>query len=425
MPHARAALLTVLLLSGCATPQTSAALRARRAEAAAPAVKALQDARFEDAMREASTVLQQDDGNATAHAVWAVAEYRRTLHDFVTDALSIASGGLIGRGTLSNRLVDVTLTDTDRRMEVIEGHLAKAAEDPEFSLDLCLACWQVDWNRSGAIDGRDLRLLQVEYDAHGEMIPEGDPRRTPTFRFDTADVSWLRAMIHFQRALLDIVAAYDLASAVESAVKDENRGQPIRIKLRDKARVLRAREHILAGLELSRRTRAQILAETDDTREWVPSPRQKSHPLPFPVDEALFQTWEGVVSDLESLVRSEQGLSVEEVAQLGDHRWKNPPKGFIDVGGLLSEPGDIVLDPKRLEEVENEMSQAFREFENSGESNASPAPIEAVLKDIFGAKYRSAMKPTSLIQRVRRMKGEVERGEESFERKLRYLLWLN
>ena len=49
------------------------------------------------------------------------------------------------------------------------------------SLDLCLACWQVDWNRNGDIDERDLRMLQVEYDAHGEQIPEGDPRRTPTF----------------------------------------------------------------------------------------------------------------------------------------------------------------------------------------------------------------------------------------------------
>jgi hypothetical protein len=101
-------------------------------------VKALQEARFEDALRESASVV---------------------------------------------------LTDADRRMEGIEAHLARAAKDPDFSLDLCLACWRVDLNRNGEIDERDLRMLQVEYDAQGEQIPEGDPRRMPTFRFDAADVS--------------------------------------------------------------------------------------------------------------------------------------------------------------------------------------------------------------------------------------------
>jgi hypothetical protein len=41
------------------------------------------------------------------------------------------------------------------------------------------------------------------------------------------------------------------------------------------------------------------------------------------------------------------------------------------------------------------------------------------------AEYRPFMTPTPLIQRVSRMKNEISRGEESFERKLRYLLWLN
>jgi hypothetical protein len=35
------------------------------------------------------------------------------------------------------------------------------------------------------------------------------------------------------------------------------------------------------------------------------------------------------------------------------------------------------------------------------------------------------MKPSPLPRRLERMKGEVERGDESLERKLRYLLWVN
>ena len=51
--------------------------------------------------------------------------------------------------------------------------------------------------------------------------------------------------------------------------------------------------------------------------------------------------------------------------------------------------------------------------------------VEAVLKDIFGEKYRKSMQPTRLVKRLQRMKAEIDQGEEDFERKLRYLLWLN
>ena len=47
------------------------------------------------------------------------------------------------------------------------------------------------------------------------------------------------------------------------------------------------------------------------------------------------------------------------------------------------------------------------------------------LRDIFGDKYVEDMTPTPLIKRLNRMKSEIDRGEESLERKLRYLLWLN
>ena len=36
-----------------------------------------------------------------------------------------------------------------------------------------------------------------------------------------------------------------------------------------------------------------------------------------------------------------------------------------------------------------------------------------------------SMPESPLLDRQRRMQREIERGEDSFERKLRYLLWLN
>jgi len=35
------------------------------------------------------------------------------------------------------------------------------------------------------------------------------------------------------------------------------------------------------------------------------------------------------------------------------------------------------------------------------------------------------MKPSPLVQTLERVKKEINTGEESLERKLRYLLWLN
>ena len=48
-----------------------------------------------------------------------------------------------------------------------------------------------------------------------------------------------------------------------------------------------------------------------------------------------------------------------------------------------------------------------------------------MLQDIFGNDYVRAMKPSPLVRRLARMSREVEHGEESLERKLRYLFWLN
>ena len=109
-------------------------------------------------------------------------------------------------------------------------------------------------------------------------------------------------------------------------------------------------------------------------------------------------------------MKGEEGISVAEAAQLGDHQWENPPGGFINIKKLLDNPGDIVI---RLDNVD------------ALEGDRSKENAEKVLKDIFGEKYMPQMKPTPLLKRLSRMKQEMEKGEESLERKLRYLLWLN
>jgi hypothetical protein len=295
----------------------------------------------------------------------------------------------------------------DERLNEVDARLAAAAKDPEVTLELCLACWEVDWNRSGEIDDRDRKLFEVELDAQGEQLPEGDPRRRPTFRFDVADVHWLRALISFQRAALNLAQAWDWQALAPAFTRRGHRGlEEIRVPLRDAEQVKRARAFILAGIAESRACRQAALAETDDEREWLPNPRQKSHAIPLEVDDALYQTWGQVLDDVDRLMRDEEALSVSDLAQLGKHQWDDPPKGYLHLGKWLSEPRDIVIPLSHLD-----ADRAER--------------IEQGLALFFGDAYSQKGPASALPGRLTRMKGEVLVGKESFEKKLRYLLWVN
>jgi hypothetical protein len=300
---------------------------------------------------------------------------------------------------------------TEQALAEIERDLATAAAAPDFELVVCLACWEYDWNRSGEVDEGDRLLFQLENDGADGEIPPGDPRRKPTFRFDRGDLSWARAMVAFQRAALQLFLAYRWDELDRLLFDDEGGGPPrVTIRLDDRERVARARALILEGLDHADRARELYLAETDDDREWVPSPRQASHPLPLPVDEGLYATWQGVVGDVRRLIAGEEGLSVGEVMRLVDEDGPAPAMGYVDVGALFARPRDFAID--------------FAALERLGE-RFDAAHLEAVLRGLIGDAYVARMKPSPLVGRLGRMAEDLERGEDSFERKLRYLVWLN
>lgn len=389
------------LAVGCAGPSLQS-----RADAARPAVAALQHGQFEDAERLGQEGAARDGGNAHARLVRAIARYERVAHQLWLDGRTLVIGGL-DAGELNQKYLQSALGDAEAELGAVEQDLAAAAEEPGISLELCVACWEVDWNGNGRIDERDRRLLEVEQDERGEPIPEGDPRRRPTFRFDHGDVAWARAFVSFQRAALDLALAYDWTEVARLARDgDEPRGK-ITLRLVAPERVAAARERILFGLDQSDASRREYLAETDDDRELVPNPRQKNHPIPLPVDEALYATWEGVVGDVRRLVNGEEGLAVDELFRLAEEDTGRPARGFLDVGGLLAHPKDIVIDVAQLERLHRARD------------------VDGELSAVLGDGYVRSMKASPLPRRLLRMKGEIDRQDEAFERKLRYLLWLN
>jgi hypothetical protein len=404
-------LLVLLAIAGCGGPDPAAKPPLQqRTDASAPAVTALVTSKFANAVEQANAVLARDPRDSRAAAVRAIATYQIAGH-----ALIVELGGIIEKAEklefLDHAGGRAAWQGFLTKLEAIDRDLAVVAADPGFSLELCLACWEHDWNRSGEIDDNDRKMFELEFDGKGGEIAAADPRRRPTFRFDVGDAEWARAMIAFQRAAGELVLAYKWSDLDKLFGENLFGGKPpprLTIKLTDRERVKRARQLVIAGLGHADRCRDAYLAETDDDREWVPNPRQHNHPIPLEVDDELYRTWAGVTGDVRRMLTSEEGLSMRDLVGLADDDLQTrTPAAYIDFGRMLSEPKDLTIDLSLVR----------------GRIDAAGA--ETLLRGVLGNGYQTQMKPSPLVGRLRAMKGQLDRDEDTFERKLRYLFWLN
>jgi hypothetical protein len=81
------------------------------------------------------------------------------------------------------------------------------------------------------------------------------------------------------------------------------------------------------------------------------------------------------------------------------------PDAYIDVGAMFEHPSDMVIDTKQR-----------------GRTTDS---LEEIFHGLLGNGYRDHMEPSPIVARLKKMAGELDRGEDTFDRKLRYLFWLN
>jgi hypothetical protein len=368
--------------------------------AAEPAVSALQRGEFTVAADAADHALQANRGNSIAAAVRALAGYQRA-GERLRDELEGLVESYVRDRKFDHPRGRAAWRDFASALDTVDADLAIAERDPAFALELCLACWAHDWNHTGEVDDGDRLMLQIEVDERGDELPEGDPRRTPTFRFDAGDIAWARAMVAFQRAAVEIVLGYDWHGLDQLAGLAE-RGERITIRVSDADRIRRARELIRTGLAFSDRSRELYLAETDDDREWVPNPRQVNHPVPLVMDDAMYATWAAVTRDVRALIDGREGLDLGEI--LGT---RSGAVGFVDVGELFDHPHDVTIDLEGLDD-------------DNGVS-----PVLALARQILGTAIVPRMSRSPLVARLLRMAREIDSDQDTFGRKLRYFLWIN
>lgn len=392
----------MLILGACGGDAAPLRSPQQRSADSAPAVTALRGSQFALAERYAASALALDPRNGQAAAVRAITAYRTASTTLVQEI-----GMLFDKAEhfefLDHAAGRAAWTTVLAQLDAIDRDLEIVAADREFSLDLCLACLEQDWNLNGRIDERDHELLELEYDGKGGRLADGDPRRRPTFRFDRGDAEWARAMIAFQRAAVNLVLAYKWSDLDKLFVHGLS-GERLEITLIDAGRVTRARELVLAGLDAADRCRDAYVAETDDEREWVPSPRQNDHPVPLAVDATLYATWAGVIGDVRRMLRSEDGIGMREAAALVDPALAALlPDAYVDLGAMLREPKDFVFDA----------------------TLARATKLEPFLRSLLGNGYRTKMRASSLVGRLRHVKDQLDHGDETVGHKLRYLFWLN
>ncbi len=368
------------------------------------ALSALQDGDFETARKESAAVLEDDDDNPYGRLTRAVTQYRETMSQLFAD-MQTAVLAAAGLGRFNEKYLRAALTQAESELKRVGEDLA-AATHPDISLDLCLGCWERDWNHDGRIDETDEWIMAIDLDAQGRTIPAGDERRRPTFRFDVGDVVWAGAFVQFHRAVLDLALAFQWSELAKQLIEQKDPEQFV-IALVDASRVAEARQRILEGIELAEKSRALISAEIDDDREWLPNPKQRDHPIPMPVDEKLYATWGGLLGDVRRLVKGEEGVSVAEIVDIAELKCSNLPPGYISIGKMFDTPNDIVIEMEAIDDLDSCREPAI------------------ALNRIFGDSYIHEMKPSPILRRAARMKDEVDRGVESIERKLRYLIWLN
>lgn len=178
--------------------------------------------------------------------------------------------------------------------------------------------------------------------------------------FDRGDVSWLRGYCHFLAASGELLLAVDGQRAFESSAHllfdkvetphafllearqpfDDNplANRPLlsdlisfvhqltRLPIKEPARLKAALGHFEAGIAEAKAMWKFILAETDDSNEWIPNPKQ-SGVVGVEVNQAMIDTW------LETLDESEQVLKGKKLIPF----WRGKGEQGINLRRVFTE----------------------------------------------------------------------------------------
>lgn len=256
---------------------------------------------------------------------------------------------------------EATLEQFSTRLAACESELAQVPAG-DFGVTLDPLEFHLDYDADGKVGPPESLgpLLSQLLSNQPRRRPQGDAGGLPALeiRFDQADVYWLRAYCCLLRAFCEVGLAYDsqlawdvlahrvfAGAVVEYPLGDENYGEildllagihNLRFPLKDPARMEEARGLLLGTIAHSRAMWEAIGVETDNDREWIPSPRQQSAVSPVRMSDEMVETWGAFLDEAEALLKGDVLLPF--------WRGKNADRG-INLRKVFSEPRelDVVL----------------------------------------------------------------------------------
>jgi hypothetical protein len=217
--------------------------------------------------------------------------------------------------------------------------LAKVEGDPKIRFDMNAVALDFTGDPSRRVRLGDL-VAQMQSGGRA-MRPGAPPPAGPQdwrVAFDRGDALWLQGYCNLLSAGLEFALAHDWsesfgilgrqfypraeAPAIPFVTARDGRGMTgadgdivdlvafvhsIRWPVVEPKRMSAARERLLETIALSRASWKAILAETDDEREWVPSPDQKDAAVTFaPVTQQTVEGWLATLDDFEAALKGEK-----------------------------------------------------------------------------------------------------------------------
>jgi hypothetical protein len=192
----------------------------------------------------------------------------------------------------------------------------------------------------------------------------GEPVFDIVFAFDTADLSWMRGYTHVLSSIINIVLAHDWREAFERTAhlvvsnpvtpydflktKEGNLRfeivdlialiHLIRFEVTEPERMRAALQHMESVLAISRETLRLVQEETDDDREWLPSPKQKSIIIGNRVGATVVRDWIVVLNKVEPILQGKVLLPLWRDGGQNNTKGINFRKVFLE-----SKQFDLVL----------------------------------------------------------------------------------
>jgi hypothetical protein len=232
----------------------------------------------------------------------------------------------------------IAYQDLRRLLQAFVADLAKAdatlamVDDPAVKLPVDLMKIAFDVDGDGKVSPVETHLVALFVRAGGSRATP--PTDAALVAFDLGDALWLRGYAHVLMAVGEFLLAHDwheafdgtftqffakvvspMAHALASpdapsflGVSGQSFADAIAFihlihwPVSEPQRMRAVRDHLKTVIDLSRRTWTAIEAETDNDREWLPSPRQTSAVVPMTVTDEQIQSWRKILDESDAVL---------------------------------------------------------------------------------------------------------------------------